>query len=217
MTQHERNPQQPSGMPFHRYPPFTPIDLPDRTWPGRTTTEAPRWCAVDLRDGNQALIDPMSPARKRRMFELLVRMGYKEIEVGFPSASQTDFDFVRQLIEEDLIPDDVIIQVLTQAREQLIERTFESIRGAKQAIVHLYNSTSTLQRRVVFGLDRGRHHRHRGRRARGCARSSPRRMPRHRRRTTSTRRSPTPAPSWSSPSRSATRSTTCGSRRRTAS
>ena len=120
--------------------------------PSAVPTEAPRWCAVDLRDGNQALIDPMSPGRKRRMFELLVRMGYKEIEVGFPSASQTDFDFVRQLVEEDLIPDDVVIQVLTQARDALIERTFESIRGAKQAIVHLYNSTSTLQRRVVFGL-----------------------------------------------------------------
>ncbi|MDP9416495.1 MAG: 2-isopropylmalate synthase [Actinomycetota bacterium] len=149
----ERNPQQPSGMPVHRYSPFPPIDLPDRTWPSRTITQAPRWCAVDLRDGNQALIDPMSPERKRRMFELLVRMGYKEIEVGFPSASQTDFDFVRELIEQDLIPEDVVIQVLTQAREHLIERTFESIRGAKQAIVHLYNSTSTLQRRVVFGLD----------------------------------------------------------------
>jgi 2-isopropylmalate synthase len=147
-----RNAQQPSGMPIHRYAPFPPVDLPDRAWPGAVATEAPRWCAVDLRDGNQALIDPMSPGRKRRMFELLVRMGYKEIEVGFPSASQTDFDFVRQLVEEDLIPDDVVIQVLTQARDALIERTFESIRGAKQAIVHLYNSTSTLQRRVVFGL-----------------------------------------------------------------
>jgi 2-isopropylmalate synthase len=146
--------QQPSGMPIHRYQPFTPVDLADRAWPSRTITKAPQWCAVDLRDGNQALIDPMSPTRKRRMFELLVRMGYKEIEVGFPSASQTDFDFVRQLIEEDLIPDDVVIQVLTQARDALIERTFESIRGAKQAIVHLYNSTSTLQRRVVFGLPR---------------------------------------------------------------
>jgi len=144
--------QQPSGMHMHRYAPFTPVDLADRAWPGRVATEAPRWCAVDLRDGNQALIDPMSPARKKRMFELLVRLGYKEIEVGFPSASQTDFDFVRQLIEDDLIPDDVVIQVLTQARDALIERTFESIRGAKQAIVHLYNSTSTLQRRVVFGL-----------------------------------------------------------------
>jgi 2-isopropylmalate synthase len=149
-----RNAQQPSGMPIARYQPFTPVGLDDRSWPSRVMTQAPRWCAVDLRDGNQALIDPMSPARKRRMFELLVRMGYKEIEVGFPSASQTDFDFVRQLIEEDLIPDDVVIQVLTQARDALIERTFESIRGAKQAIVHLYNSTSTLQRRVVFGLDR---------------------------------------------------------------
>jgi 2-isopropylmalate synthase len=147
-----RNAQQPSGMPIHRYPPFTPVGLHDRTWPTRVATEAPRWCAVDLRDGNQALIDPMSPGRKKRMFELLVRMGYKEIEVGFPAASQTDFDFVRQLIEEDLIPDDVVIQVLTQARDALIERTFESIRGAKQAIMHLYNSTSTLQRRVVFGL-----------------------------------------------------------------
>ena len=148
-----RNEQQPSRMPFHRYQPFAPVDLADRTWPSRTITRAPQWCAVDLRDGNQALIDPMSPNRKRRMFELLVRMGYKEIEVGFPSASQTDYDFVRQLIEEDVIPDDVVIQVLTQARDALIERTFESIRGAKQAIVHLYNSTSTLQRRVVFGLD----------------------------------------------------------------
>ena len=149
-----RTAQQPSGMPMHRYSPFTPVGLADRAWPGRVITEAPRWCAVDLRDGNQALIDPMSPARKKRMFELLVRLGYKEIEVGFPSASQTDFDFVRMLIEEDLIPDDVVIQVLTQARDALIERTFESIRGADQAIVHLYNSTSTLQRRVVFGLPR---------------------------------------------------------------
>ncbi|WP_114907166.1 2-isopropylmalate synthase [Ornithinimicrobium murale] len=145
-----RNPQQPSGMPFSRYSAYPAVDLPDRTWPGRTITQAPRWCAVDLRDGNQALIDPMTPDRKRRMFELLVEMGYKEIEVGFPAASQTDFDFVRMLIEEDLIPDDVVIQVLTQAREHLIERTYESIAGAKQAIVHLYNSTSTLQRRVVF-------------------------------------------------------------------
>jgi 2-isopropylmalate synthase len=147
-----RNDQQPSGMPISRYRSFPPIGLTDRTWPEAVTTRAPQWCAVDLRDGNQALIDPMSPARKRRMFELLVRMGYKEIEVGFPSASQTDFDFVRQLIEEDMIPDDVVIQVLTQARDALIERTFESIKGAKQAVVHLYNSTSTLQRRVVFGL-----------------------------------------------------------------
>ena len=149
-----RNSQKSSGMPFGRYQPFTPIDLPDRTWPNRVIGQAPRWCAVDLRDGNQALIDPMTPQRKLRMFQLLVDMGYKEIEVGFPSASQTDFDFVRQIIEDGLIPDDVVIQVLTQSREHLIERTFEAVRGAKQAIVHLYNSTSTLQRRVVFGLDK---------------------------------------------------------------
>ncbi|GLY25398.1 2-isopropylmalate synthase [Micromonospora sp. NBRC 101691] len=149
--------QQPSRMPHHRYQPYQQqfrIDLPDRQWPSRHIEAAPRWCAVDLRDGNQALIDPMSPERKRRMFQLLVQMGYKEIEVGFPSASQTDYDFVRQLIEQDLIPDDVTIQVLTQCREHLIDRTFESLRGAKRAIVHFYNSTSTLQRRVVFGLDR---------------------------------------------------------------
>jgi len=149
-----RTAQKPSPMAWPRYSPFTPIALPDRTWPERVITAAPRWCAVDLRDGNQALIDPMTPARKMRMFKLLVDMGYKEIEVGFPSASQTDFDFVRQLIEGEHIPDDVVIQVLTQAREHLIERTYESIVGAPQAIVHLYNSTSTLQRRVVFGLDR---------------------------------------------------------------
>ncbi|OUE27556.1 2-isopropylmalate synthase [Clavibacter michiganensis] len=149
--------QTPSGMPVHKYRPFheqIQVDLPDRTWPTRRITEAPRWCAVDLRDGNQALIDPMSPERKRIMFDLLVRMGYKEIEVGFPSASQTDFDFVRSLIEEGAIPDDVTIQVLTQAREHLIARTYESLRGAKQAIVHLYNSTSVLQREVVFRTDR---------------------------------------------------------------
>ncbi|HEU4369052.1 MAG TPA: 2-isopropylmalate synthase [Methylomirabilota bacterium] len=141
-------------MPFHLYRPFTPIPLPDRTWPTRVITTAPRWCSVDLRDGNQALIDPMDAERKRRMFDLLVKCGFKEIEVGFPSASQPDFDFVRQLIEENLIPEDVMIQVLTQARPELIERTFESLRGAPRALVHLYNSTSTLQRRVVFGLDR---------------------------------------------------------------
>lgn len=155
MTSYEqRNSQKPSGMPFERYTPFAQIELPDRTWPTKVITEAPRWCAVDLRDGNQALIDPMTPDRKKRMFELLVQMGYKEIEVGFPSASQIDFDFVRMLIDENLIPDDVVIQVLTQAREHLIERTFEAIQGAPQAIVHLYNSTSTLQRRVVFDLDK---------------------------------------------------------------
>ncbi|MEV6306233.1 2-isopropylmalate synthase [Actinoplanes sp. NPDC051861] len=149
--------QRPSSMPFQRYEPYQkqfPIPLPDRQWPSRHVEKSPRWCAVDLRDGNQALIDPMSPERKRRMFMLLVKMGYKEIEVGFPAASQTDFDFVRQLIEQDLIPDDVTIQVLVQCREHLIDRTFESIRGAKRAIVHFYNSTSVLQRRVVFGLDR---------------------------------------------------------------
>jgi 2-isopropylmalate synthase len=151
------NTQKPSGMPTHKYRPFHEqirVDLPDRTWPAKRITEAPRWCAVDLRDGNQALIDPMSPERKRVMFDLLVRMGYKEIEVGFPSASQTDFDFVRELIEKNLIPDDVTIQVLTQARQHLIERTYEAIAGAKQAIVHLYNSTSVLQRDVVFRADK---------------------------------------------------------------
>jgi 2-isopropylmalate synthase len=149
--------QRASQMPFERYSPYQSefvVDLPDRQWPGRHIEKAPRWGAVDLRDGNQALIDPMSPERKRRMFALLVSMGYKEIEVGFPAASLTDFDFIRQLIEQDLIPDDVTIQVLTQCREPLIERTYESLRGAKRAIVHFYNSTSTLQRRVVFGLDR---------------------------------------------------------------
>ena len=143
-----------SDMPIHKYQAFEPINLPDRQWPSRTITEAPVWCSVDLRDGNQALIDPMDGERKLRMFQTLVKMGYKEIEVGFPAASQTDFDFVRKLIEEDLIPDDVFMQVLTQSRDALIERTFESIRGCSRAILHLYNSTSTLQRRVVFGLDR---------------------------------------------------------------
>ncbi|WP_213815199.1 2-isopropylmalate synthase [Glaciihabitans sp. dw_435] len=152
-----KNTQQPSPMPTHKYRPYAEtfaVDLPDRTWPTKQITKAPIWCAVDLRDGNQALIDPMSPERKRIMFDLLVRMGYKQIEVGFPSASQTDFDFVRSLIEDDLIPDDVTIQVLTQAREHLINRTYESIIGAKRAIVHLYNSTSILQREVVFRQDR---------------------------------------------------------------
>ena len=146
--------QKPSKMPVHRYSSFIPVDLTDRTWPTKQIKVAPKWCSVDLRDGNQALIDPMDTPRKLAMFKLLVAMGYKEIEVGFPSASQTDFDFVRKIIEDGLIPDDVVIQVLTQARETLIDRTFESIKGAKQAIVHLYNSTSTLQRRVVFGQDK---------------------------------------------------------------
>ena len=151
------NRQKPSSLPIHRYQPYQDsfsVDLPDRTWPDARITTAPRWCAVDLRDGNQALIDPMSPERKRVMFDMLVRMGFKEIEVGFPSASQTDFDFVRSLIEENLIPDDVTIQVLTQAREHLIKRTYESLKGVKRAIVHLYNSTSVLQRDVVFHTDR---------------------------------------------------------------
>jgi 2-isopropylmalate synthase len=149
--------QKTSNMPYKRYTPFheqVKVDLPDRTWPGKRITQAPRWCAVDLRDGNQALIDPMSPERKLEMFKLLVRMGYKEIEVGFPSASQTDFDFVRLLIEDNWIPDDVAIQVLTQSRDHLIERTYDSLKGAKNAIVHFYNSTSVLQRRVVFGQDK---------------------------------------------------------------
>jgi 2-isopropylmalate synthase len=141
-------------MPFGRYTPFPTVDLPDRSWPSKTITKAPRWLSTDLRDGNQALIDPMSSARKLAMFELLVRMGYKEIEVGFPAASQTDFDFVRQLIEEDRIPDDVQISVLTQAREELIERTVQSLAGAPRATVHLYNATAPLFRRVVFGIDR---------------------------------------------------------------
>ncbi len=149
------HPQQPSGMPTAKYVPFQDqieVHLPDRTWPDRAMTQAPRWCAVDLRDGNQALIDPMDSERKMRMFKLLVKMGYKEIEVGFPSASQTDFDFCRELIQGGHIPDDVTIQVLTQSRDHLIERTFDAIRGSKQAIVHFYNSTSVLQRRVVFGM-----------------------------------------------------------------
>jgi 2-isopropylmalate synthase len=152
-----QNTQRPSGMPVHKYVPFHEqivVDLPDRTWPSKRIVEAPRWCAVDLRDGNQALIDPMSPERKLKMFKLLVNMGYKEIEVGFPSASQTDFDFVRLLIEDGHIPEDVTIQVLTQARDSLIERTYESLKGAKRAIVHFYNSTSVLQRRVVFNQDK---------------------------------------------------------------
>src|SRR5947209_9832072 len=145
-----------TGMPkAHRYPAFAPIDIPDRTWPSNVITSPRKWCSVDLRDGNQALIDPMDAERKRRMFDLLVRIGYTEIEVGFPAASQTDFDFIRTLVEEDVVPDGVTIQVLTQAREELIERTVESLVGFRgTALIHLYNSTSTLQRRVVFGLDK---------------------------------------------------------------
>jgi 2-isopropylmalate synthase len=143
-----------SSLPIHKYKPYETVDLPDRRWPSRTIDRAPRWCSVDLRDGNQALIEPMGLLRKRRMFDLLVRLGFKEIEVGFPSASQPDFDFVRSLIDEGRIPSDVTIQVITQAREQLIDRTMEAVAGAPHVIVHLYNSVSTLQRRVVFGLDR---------------------------------------------------------------
>ncbi|HET7350066.1 MAG TPA: 2-isopropylmalate synthase [Marmoricola sp.] len=144
------NTQRSSGMPVHRYRPFPPVDLPDRTWPGTTITRAPRWLSTDLRDGNQALIDPMSPERKHRMFDLLVEMGYKEIEVGFPSASETDFAFVRQLIERDKVPEHVTISVLTQAREDLIERTTESLIGVHHANIHLYNALAPLFRRVVF-------------------------------------------------------------------
>jgi 2-isopropylmalate synthase len=145
--------QRPSGMPCHRYRAFPPIDLPDRVWPTRTITAAPRWLSTDLRDGNQALIDPMNAARKNAMFDLLVSMGYKEIEVGFPAASQTDFDFVRGLVEGDRVPDDVRISVLTQAREELIERTVQSLVGAKQATVHMYNAAAPVFRRVVFGFE----------------------------------------------------------------
>ena len=145
--------QQPSKMPYSKYKPFDPIDLEDRSWPSNVISKAPLWCSVDLRDGNQALIEPMDPERKWRMFETLVSIGFKEIEVGFPSASEADFQFVREIIEANAIPDDVTIQVLVQSREELINRTFESIAGSKQAIIHFYNSTSTLQRQVVFGMD----------------------------------------------------------------
>jgi 2-isopropylmalate synthase len=142
------------STPGTKYRPFAPIDIPDRSWPTRTLTAPPIWCSVDLRDGNQALIEPMDLPRKLRLFDQLVRIGFKEIEIGFPSASQTDFNFARHLIERDLIPDDVTVQVLTQARPELIAQTFESLRGVRRGIVHLYNSTSTTQRRVVFKLDR---------------------------------------------------------------
>ncbi len=141
-------------MPYWKYRPYDVVELPDRTWPDVVLTQAPIWCSTDLRDGNQALVNPMDTPRKQRMFALLVELGFKEIEVGFPAASQTDFEFVRALIEDDLIPDDVSIAVLTQARPELIERTYESLEGVRRGIVHLYNSTSTVQRRVVFRLDR---------------------------------------------------------------
>ncbi|MGH3306773.1 MAG: 2-isopropylmalate synthase, partial [Nocardioides sp.] len=153
-TRPSGNTQRTSGMPIHRYRPFPPVELPDRTWPTRTVTQAPRWLSTDLRDGNQALIDPMTPSRKHTMFDLLVRMGYKEIEVGFPSASETDFSFVRQLIEQDRIPEDVTISVLTQAREDLIERTVQSLVGVHHANIHLYNALAPLFRRVVFHAGR---------------------------------------------------------------
>ncbi|HEX9866174.1 MAG TPA: 2-isopropylmalate synthase, partial [Acidimicrobiia bacterium] len=145
---------RPGSMPIDKYRPFPDVDLGGRTWPDHRITKAPLWCSVDLRDGNQALIEPMNPERKRLMFESLIKIGFSEIEVGFPSASEADFDFVRHIIEDDLIPEHVTIQVLTQARPELIERTYESLVGVDKAIVHLYNSTSTLQRRVVFGLDK---------------------------------------------------------------
>src|SRR5947208_5883746 len=141
-------------MPIHKYRPFPPVSVPDRQWPTRVIDKAPVSCSVDLRDGNQALVEPMGPEKKRRLFDMLVKLGFKEIEVGFPAASETDFAFVRELVEENLLPDDVTIQVLTQSRAELIDKTFEAIRGTKRAIVHLYNSTSELQRRVVFGLDK---------------------------------------------------------------
>jgi 2-isopropylmalate synthase len=141
-------------IPSTKYRAFAPVDLSDRTWPNRVISAPPVWCSVDLRDGNQALIEPMDAARKRRMFDMLVKIGFKEIEVGFPAASQTDFDFVREIIELGLIPEDVTIQVLTQARPELIARTYESLKGARRAIVHVYNSTSVAQRRVVFRTDR---------------------------------------------------------------
>jgi 2-isopropylmalate synthase len=147
-------PVTPKKMAFDKYERLVPVVLTDRTWPNRVHEQAPRWCSVDLRDGNQALIDPMDPQRKRRMFDALVKMGFKEIEVGFPSASQPDFDFVRQLVDDDLIPDDVTIQVLVQCRQELIERTYECLQGVPRAIVHFYNSTNPLQREVVFGLDK---------------------------------------------------------------
>jgi 2-isopropylmalate synthase len=149
-------------IPAKKYKPFAPVDLPDRQWPSRVIDHHPvwcsvdlrDWCSVDLRDGNQALIEPMDSERKRRMFDTLVAMGFKEIELGFPAASETDFAFIRELIEENRIPTDVTVQVLTQSRKELIDRTFEAMEGARRVIVHLYNSTSALQRRVVFGLDR---------------------------------------------------------------
>lgn len=212
------NPQRASSMPVNRYRPFAeevePIRLRNRTWPDRVIDRAPLWCAVDLRDGNQALIDPMSPARKRRMFDLLVRMGYKEIEVGFPSASQTDFDFVREIIEQGAIPDDVTIQVLTQCRPELIERTFQACSGAPRAIVHFYNSTSILQRRVVFRANRAEVQAIATDGARKCVEQAAKYPARSG--DSSTPRSPTPAPNWNTPNRCATPSARSLRRRRSA-
>ena len=199
-------------MPIQKYRAYAPMILPDRQWPSRVIDKAPIWCSVDLRDGNQALVEPMGVDRKNRMFALLVGMGFKEIEVAFPSASQTDFDFVRSIIESGAIPDDVAIQVLTQCRPELIERTFEAVKGAKKVIVHFYNSTSTLQREVVFKTDR-----------KGvteiavsaASRSRRWRAPlRARTSSSNTRPRASPAPSSISPSISARRSRTSSSRRR---
>jgi 2-isopropylmalate synthase len=198
--------------PSTKYRPFEPVRLADRTWPDAVLRRAPVWCSVDLRDGNQALIEPMDPARKLRMFETLVRIGFKEIEVGFPSASQTDFDFVRLLIEQDLVPDDVTLQVLTQAREPLIRRTFEALAGARSAIVHLYNATAPVMRRVVLGLDEdgvvdlATTH---ARLVRDLAQADP-----CTRWTSSIRRKCSQAPNWRSASASSTRSPRSGSPRR---
>ena len=200
------------SMPHHKYRPYPGVELPDRTWPDQRITSAPRWVSVDLRDGNQALINPMDVERKRRMFELLCSVGFKEIEVGFPSASKADFDFMRVLVDEGLIPDDVTIVVLTQARDHLIERTFESLEGVPRSIVHLYNSTSTTQRRVVFRLDRDgiREIAVRGAelhsRARRCGQPEATCA-------SSTRPRASPPPSPTTRSRCARRSWTCSSRR----
>ena len=191
-------------MSFGKYQPYVPIQLRDRTWPDRIVDTAPLWCSVDLRDGNQALIDPMDPVRKRHMFDALVQMGFKEIEVGFPSASQPDFDFVRQLIEDDLIPDDVTIQVLTQCRQELIERTYESIQDAPRAIVHFYNSTNPLQRRVRVRPRTSPASSTSPSTPPACAASS-RSSTRARRSATSTRPRASRSPSRTSPSRSARR------------
>ena len=200
-------------MPIQKYRAYAPIILPDRQWPSRVIDKAPIWCSVDLRDGNQALIEPMGVDRKNRMFRLLVGMGFKEIEVAFPSASQTDFDFVRSIIESGAIPDDVAIQVLTQCRPELIERTFEAVKGAKKAIVHFYNSTSTLQREVVFKTDR------KGVTeiavsAAQAGQGAGERRARARTSSSNIRPRASPAPSSISPSTSARRSRTSSSRRR---